>query len=176
MIGNATSIMFDPQTWQIAANVATVLAAFIVSITVVFAGLQIREMRRNNLIQGTIAVLGMTDKDDFINDCMFVYRKFPSDPKVLTREQLDRAENVWRTLGRIGIMLQEKMLPKQFTFVMFSDVAIKTWNKLSPRIEFERKLRNDPLFMKHFEYLVNESRKYREKEFPGKELETFTNP
>jgi hypothetical protein len=59
---------------------------------------------------------------------------------------------------------------------MFSDVAIRAWNKLSPRIELERKLRNDPLFMKHFEYLVDESRKYREEEFPGKELAAFTDP
>lgn len=176
MLGNATSIVFDPQTWQIAANVAAVIAASIVSITAVFAYWQICEMRRNNLIQGTIAVLDMTDEVDFRKDCMFVYRKFPSDPKALTRGQLDKAEKVWGTLGRIGMMLQEKMLPRHFTFVMFSDVAIRAWNKLRPRIELERKLRNDPLFMMHFEYLVDESRKYREKEFPGKELETFTIP
>jgi hypothetical protein len=51
-------------------------------------------MRRNNMIQGSIAVIGMTDQDDFIKDCKFVYTKFPSDPKALTRAQLDRAENV----------------------------------------------------------------------------------
>jgi len=168
--------LFDPYAWQLAAYIATVVGVIVVSVTVVLAYMQIRETRFTTLLQGTIAVLEMTDKKQFKDDCEFVYNWLPSDPSVTSTDELKHAGNVWRTLNRIGILMQTKMLPKQLALMLFSDIAIKAWDRLSTHVEFERKRRNDPLFMRPFQWFADESRRYRERLFPGQKLQIYREP
>jgi len=161
---------------QIAADTATIFAAVFVCITVWLAYEQVKEMRSANLLQAVNAILEATDAPVFKSNCRFVYREFPLDPEKITREQLDKAENVWLILNRIGTMVQERIMPERLGLLLFSDVAIRAWDRLSSRIELERELRNDPLFMKPFQYLAKKSREYRERQFPGQKLTTFTHP
>lgn len=176
---NATvtsAALLDPSAWQLAANIATVVGVIVVLVTVVLGYMQIRETRFTSLLQGTVAILDMTDRPEFKDDCKFVYNELPSDPKAISTDQLKRAGNVWRILNRIGILMQENMLPKHLALVLFSDIAIKAWNRLSARIEFERKLRNDPLFMKPFQWFADESSRYRESLFPGQKPQIYPEP
>lgn len=158
---NATTVNGVSLDWTIAANISTVIASVIVSVTVILVLWQIIESRSTRFLEGTMSVFEKFNRKGFRELRRFVYVDLPSDPENITSEQLVKAEVVWVTFNELASMVQLNILHKDLIMQMYSDTIVRSWLKLEPHIFKARKDRDDPGYMVPFQFLYEEARKYR---------------
>lgn len=160
----------EPSSWL---AIATFVLVGVTAYYAIQTRNTVKEMRNARVLEANAQLFAEMDKEDFRKARRFVYTELPSEPDEIKRDQLDQAEVVWVTMNRIAIMVEQAVIPKDLALQMYSDTVVRTWGRLATHIEYQRKRRNDPGYMKPFERLAGASKEYREKHFPGTEPAYF---
>lgn len=158
---NTTTVNDFASDWSVAANISTVIAAIVIIVAAILALWQIRESRNARFLDGTMSIFEMFDRRGFRELRRFVYIDLPSEPETITPEQLLKAEEVWVTFNELAVMLQNNFLHRNLMMQMYSDTYVRSWLKLEPHVLKARRDRNDPGYMKPFQWMYEEAKSYR---------------
>lgn len=90
----------------------------------------------------------------------------------LTKEDKEKFDEVARTFDKLGILVKQGVVPKDFVIDFYSRPIVVTWNRMQYYIKEERDDRPQKRHMKKFEELALFAKEHRDKEHEGEE--TFT--
>lgn len=149
----------------ITADIATVAA-------LIFVVFQMRESTKARHMEGAMHFTGRLNTHDARAARRAIYAAH-FDNREFGDKEIGYAEEIRANFNSTGIMVREGLFPKKIALRLYSETTIKCWEALRKHIEKQRDARGTRAFMEDFEWLYNESKRYREKKYPEEALEEF---
>jgi hypothetical protein len=96
-----------------------------------------------------------------------IYQNLPADPeeglKKISAEDRDAVKKVLNSLDRVAFLTQSGWIPDGVIMPWMHPMIAKSWEKLGPYVEYERKHRNEPYYYKYAGDLAVRCKNWREK-------------
>ncbi len=96
----------------------------------------------------------------------WVFQNLPDDPqeglRSLTPEGQDAVKRVLNSLDRVAFLTQAGWIPEDLIMPWMHPMIAKSWEKLGPYVEYERKRRNEPYYYDQAGELASRCRAWRE--------------
>jgi len=97
----------------------------------------------------------------------WVFQNLPADPqegiRSLTPEGQEAVKLVLNSLDRVAFLTQAGWIPEDLIMPWMHPMIAKSWDKLEPYVEYEKKRRNEPYYYQHASELAVRCRAWREK-------------
>jgi|SRR3990167_6706501 len=159
------NFLYDPSSWERLSSIATVLGLIIlVPATIVALG-QLKEMTKARHLEAMLHVYDMIGSIEARRHKRFIYTELRSRPENLTDEEREIVENMIATFDRIGRLVESGLIPKDELLQGHSSIFLKTWGKLEPYINYQRRVIGKR-HAQNFEMLVKISREYDRRHYP----------
>jgi len=104
---------------------------------------------------------------DSIEARRMVYQNLHQDPEIgikeISKEDRDAVKKVLNSLDRVAFLTQSGWIPDDVIMPWMHPMITKSWEKLSPYVEYERKRRNEPYYYRYAGELANRCNKWRKK-------------
>ena len=96
-----------------------------------------------------------------------LFQNLPANPetglKEMTDEDRDAIKKVLNSLDRVAFLTQSGWIPDEIIMPWMHPMIAKSWEKLGPYVEYERKHRNEPYYYRYAGELADRCKKWREK-------------
>ena len=96
-----------------------------------------------------------------------VFQNLQADPekgiKEMSAADREAVKMVLNSLDRVAFMTQSRWIPDDVIMPWMHPMIAKSWEKLKPYVEYERKRRNEPYYYRYVGELAERTRKWREK-------------
>jgi hypothetical protein len=87
----------------------------------------------------------------------WIYQELPDDPEVglsgLGPEGRDYVKRTLNSLDRVAFLTQAGWIPEGLIMAWMNPMIVKSWLKLKPYVEYERRTRGEPDYYEHAERL-----------------------
>jgi hypothetical protein len=90
----------------------------------------------------------------------------------LSEEDRDAIKTVLNSLDRVAFLTQSGWIPDELVMPWMHPMIFKSWEKLEPYVNHERKLRGESYYYKHAEKLAKRCIEWRKKNLPQEEQTT----
>ena len=158
--------------WNVLASISTALG-FIIIIWTAFVALgQLKEMAKVRHLEAMLQIFEMIGSKEARNHRRFIYKNLNDNPEMLSPDEWSIVEDVSVTFDRIGNLVEHELIPERELFNGHAIVIARLWIRLEPYIKYRRK-RFDSEFVKHFEKLAQDAKKFYAKKYPEQQI-TFT--
>jgi hypothetical protein len=151
--------------WNAVSSISTLIGTIVVSITVILAYFQLKEMTAARSLEALLRVFDELTNEEMSRARRYVLSHNLPPPDQVSPEIYEQMHKVWVSFDNLGIMVAKKMIPEQIALEMFHDNVIQYWQKLEPYIQYERKKRKTK-YQIFFEALYHSSLEYRNKHYP----------
>jgi hypothetical protein len=88
----------------------------------------------------------------------WVFQNLPDDPQVglqaLTPEGQEAVKRVLNSLDHVAFLTQAGWIPPDLVMPWMHPMIAKSWEKLKPYVEYERKRRNEPYYYERIDSLA----------------------
>jgi hypothetical protein len=96
-----------------------------------------------------------------------IYQNLPADPeeglKNMSTQDREAVKKVLNSLDHVAFLTQSGWIPDQVVMPWMHPMIAKSWEKLGPYVEHERKYRNEPYYYKYAGELAARCKDWREK-------------
>ena len=96
-----------------------------------------------------------------------VFQNLQADPeegmKEISADDREAVKRVLNSLDRVAFMTQSRWIPDDVIMPWMHPMIAKSWQKLKPYVEYERKRRNEPYYYRYVGELAERTRKWRAK-------------
>jgi 8-oxo-dGTP pyrophosphatase MutT (NUDIX family) len=145
---------------ETAAKIAQIAGALVAVTTLVFILWQLRlrnkQMRFQALTELHKELIGPAVQESL----RFIYSHTPGElTRPRSEDELSRIELVLNTYDLIGFRIRKHVLPKKETLETEAMLLLRIWSQLKDFVERQRRLRNDPSYKEHLQWLANKARK-----------------
>jgi hypothetical protein len=94
-----------------------------------------------------------------------IFQNLPEDPEKnmegLSSDDRNAMKKVLNSLDRVAFLTQKDWIPEQMIMPWMHPMIAKSWEKLGPYVEYERKRRNEPYYYRHAGELAERCKKWR---------------
>ncbi len=95
----------------------------------------------------------------------WIYQCLPADPalgiQALTPEGQSAVKQVLNSLDRVAFLTQAGWIPEEILMPWMHPMIAKSWDRLAPYVDFERKRRDEPYYYQHAARLGERCREWR---------------
>ena len=95
----------------------------------------------------------------------WVFQNLPDDPQVglqsLTTEGQEAVKRVLNSLDHVAFLTQAGWIPPDLVMPWMHPMIAKSWEKLKPYVEYERKRRNEPYYYERIDDLATHCHAWR---------------
>ena len=96
-----------------------------------------------------------------------IFQNLHQDPEIglkkLKLKDRDAMKKVLNSLDRVSFLTQAGWVPDDIVMPWMHPMIAKSWQKLKPYVEYERKRRNEPYYYRYVGELAERTRKWRAK-------------
>jgi hypothetical protein len=96
----------------------------------------------------------------------WVFQNLPDDPQVglqsLTPEGQEAVKRVLNSLDHVAFLTQAGWIPPDLVMPWMHPMIAKSWEKLKPYVEYERKRRNEPYYYERIDSLAKHCHAWRQ--------------
>jgi len=150
MWGFMRGIGVNANYWAMVEAIATAIAASAVLGTVFVAYRELSEVYSSRYIDVSNKLFDELNSLDNIEARRWVFQKLPEDPeegiKILTPEGRKAVKRVLNSLDHVAFLTQAGWIPEELIMPWMYPMISKSWFKLQPYVEYERKRRNEPYY------------------------------
>lgn len=135
-----------PQGWSEWGNAATAIGTILTGTALLLLAYQVHLLRREQRREAMVILYNDLNTTEFRQKLRFIYGCNPEELLLdnLSAENLDLVEFVTSRLDRIGFLVRTGQLPDKDVYHQFSDLVLKTAQKLNLHLEDQLKKRSSP--------------------------------
>lgn len=163
----ANELILQSIYWQKSAALATWVYATLVFITVIYAVVQVRELRKNRKLQTSFILFQELQAEKVRNARRYIYDHVPMSTEGVDETELKKhavaCEEAIQMFHRVGYLLREKQIDPDSILENYWDVVWRCWRRTASLIRWSRDQRNNPEHFFAFEHLYNMCEEYRKK-------------
>jgi hypothetical protein len=159
---------FDPKVSL--GDIATLTAAFIGMLALLFAYFQVREAKRQRLAQSTQHAFELLSSKESRENRRYVYNEIPPsiEPEELTPAQWARIEDYWVDFERVAQYIKLGLVDRDSIVRMYSFGLIAGYTRLQPYVAYQGRLRgSQEVFLSGYRELVWHAEDYWRKSWPN---------
>ena len=108
-----------------------------------------------------------------------VFQNLPADPETglreMSPEDREAVKKVLNSLDRVAFLTQSGWIPEEVIMPWMHPMIAKSWEKIGPYVEYERKQRNEPYYYRYAGELAARCKKWREKNLLEKDINWVKN-
>lgn len=143
--------------WDAVAAIATAISTLVITVALVLAYLEIREIRKATYATAYKAAFDILQAEEIRSARRFVFRELKDkDLKEWTEDDTRTAEKVCYTYDGIGQMVRHGFLPKNSIVDSWGVSLRRSWDIVKPLVFSLRKEFNAPEVWDDFEWLAGE--------------------
>jgi hypothetical protein len=155
MAGGATNPAVD--FWQITEALSAAVTAAAVIGGGFVAYRQLAEGASTRYMEVADRLFGELNAPENVAARRWVYQKLPDDPELglsgLEPEGRDHVKRTLNSLDRVAFLTQAGWIPEGLIMAWMNPMIVKSWLKLKPYVEHERRARGEPDYYEHAERL-----------------------
>lgn len=149
----------------IISALATFLYAILVAFTLWYIHRQLEEFKKNRVLQVLLAIFGELRTSESRRARQYIYEQTPVDVKSLSNDKLKKhmrkIEVVITAFNRIGYLAKERYINPKLMLPAYWPMIWRCWKKCENLTVFTRIRRNEPDYLKNFQYLFELAEQYR---------------
>jgi hypothetical protein len=130
-----------------------------------YASRQLKELSNSRHMQVADKLFEELNSEENISARRWVFQYLPENPEEgiqnLTEEGQVAVKRVLNSLDQVAFLTQAGWIPENLVMPWLHPMIAKSWEKLGPYVEFERKRRNEPYFYKHASLLAERCKTWR---------------
>jgi hypothetical protein len=146
--------------WAAIGALATVLGSLVVSITVVLALRQLKEMSAARQIEALSKAFDQLSSRETLEARFYISTHQLSPPDQQTEHEYRIFDQVWRAYERLGIMAKFNLISREIILTAWSNSIVTQWEAIEPYIRYERKASGNINLGSHFEWLYGISKSF----------------
>lgn len=127
----------NPEFWTVLSSISTAIASVVVIITLILSYRGLKETVRSRSLDALRETFQNLTAEDMSVSRRYVLTKDLPMPGKVSAEAYEHMHKVWVAYDNLGIMIHNKLLPREIALSMFHDSIIKCWQKLEPYIQYE---------------------------------------
>ncbi|HLO15904.1 MAG TPA: hypothetical protein VK206_13810 [Anaerolineales bacterium] len=136
--------------WAMLEALATAIAASAVLGTVFVAYRELTEIYSSRYLDVANKLFDELNSPENIEARRWVFQQLPEDPvkgiKTISPEGRNAAKRVLNSLDHVAFLTQAGWIPEELIMPWMYPMISKSWLKLKPYVEYERKRRNEPYY------------------------------
>lgn len=143
----------DLQSWS---NLAQILGALVVVVTVALGYIQLRAMRQDTKLGAVTKAFELLINEETSAARRHIRQTELPAPGAVDPKDFLQMYRVWVSFDNLGIMVAHGLLDEDIALAMFHESIVHCWERLAPHIDEERKSR-DGHYQVFFEDLYRRS-------------------
>lgn len=136
--------------WVMLEALATAIAASAVLGTIFVAYRELSEIYSSRYIDVANKLFDELNSPENIKARRWVFQELPDDPvegiKTIPPEGREAAKRVLNSLDHVAFLTQAGWIPEELIMPWMYPMISKSWQKLKPYVDYERKRRNEPYY------------------------------
>ncbi|MGB8214961.1 MAG: DUF4760 domain-containing protein [Anaerolineales bacterium] len=156
--------------WTMVEAIATAVAASAVLGTVFVAYKELNEVYNSRYIDVANKLFDELNSKENIEARRWVFQKLPGDPaegiQSMLPEGRDAIKAVLNSLDHVAFLTQAGWIPEDMIMPWMHPMIAKSWYKLKPYVEYERKRRNEPYYYDFASRIAEQCIVWRQKNQP----------
>jgi hypothetical protein len=156
--------------WDVIAALSTAVAAAGVFVAGFLGYRQLSEISSGRHIEVADRLFNELNSDENIKARRWIYQNLPDDPaegiKTMAEEGQEAIKQVLNSLDRVAFLTQSNWIPDDVIMPWMHPMIFKSWIKLKPYVEYERKRRKESYYYHFAEELAVRCDKWRAKHLP----------
>jgi Domain of unknown function (DUF4760) len=166
----------DTNLTNILEAISSAIAAAAVFGAAYFAYQELDEISKSRHIEVADRLFDELNSPKSIEARRRIFQSLKGEPdenfEGLSREDRDAIKTVLNSLDRVAFLTQSGWIPDELVMPWMHPMIFKSWEKLKPYVDYERKLRGESYFYKHAEMLALRCIKWRKVNLPQEEQKT----
>ncbi len=165
--------------WEITASLSTAIAAAGVLGAGYVAYRELSEISSGRHIEVADKLFAELNSPENIDSRRWIYENLTDNPaqdlKTMTEEGQAHIKRVLNSLDRVAFLTQSGWIPDDIIMPWMHPMIYKSWLKLEPFIQYERKRRNEPYFYRYAGDLAERCHRWRVKHVENAAIEWVEN-
>jgi hypothetical protein len=166
----------DNSLTNILEAISSAIAAAAVFGAAYFAYQELDEISKSRHIEVADRLFDELNSSESIEARRRIFQNLRGEPdenfEKLSRQDRDAIKTVLNSLDRVAFLTQSGWIPDELVMPWMHPMIFKSWEKLKPYVDYERKLRGESYFYKHAEMLALRCINWRKANLSQEEQET----
>lgn len=160
--------------WAMTEALSTAVAAAAVLGAGYVAYRELNELDNSRHMQIADRLFEELNSRDSIEARRWIFQQLPDDPQEgigsLTPEGQQNLKTVLNSLDRVAFLTQNGWIPDELIMPWMNPMIVKSWLKLEPYLEYERRRRKEPDYYEYVSQLALRCQSWRSKNLPNAEI------